>query len=102
MDPLTFEVVDFPSVYHDLLGRLCFAKFMAIPNYSYLKLKIPGPKHVITVEGSFEQVYYSEQDCVTEAATLYSSNILPDHANAIERVYIYHSKYSFYGISMVR
>ena len=33
---------------------------MAIPNYTYLKLKMPGPKGVITVKGSFEQDYYSE------------------------------------------
>jgi hypothetical protein len=67
---LTFEVVNFPSVYHALLGRPCFAKFMAVPNYTYLKLKMPGPKGVITVEGSFEQAYHCEQDCVTQAAAL--------------------------------
>jgi hypothetical protein len=27
---------------------------MAIPHYAYLALKIPGPKGVITVKGSFE------------------------------------------------
>ena len=43
---------------------------MAIPNYTYLKLKMPNPKGVITVEGSFEQVYYYEQDCVAQATTL--------------------------------
>jgi hypothetical protein len=32
-EPLTFEVVDFPDVYHVLLGRPCFAKFMVVPNY---------------------------------------------------------------------
>jgi hypothetical protein len=53
-------VVDFPSVYHALLGRACFAKFMAIPNYTYLKLKMPGPKGIITVKGNFEQAYYYE------------------------------------------
>jgi hypothetical protein len=56
-EPLTFEVVDFPSVYHALLGRPCFAKFTAVPNYTYLKLKMPDPKGVITVECSFEQAY---------------------------------------------
>jgi hypothetical protein len=50
-------VVDFPSVYHALLGRPCFAKFTAVPNYTYLKLKMPDPKGVITVECSFEQAY---------------------------------------------
>ena len=42
-EPLTFKVVDFPSIYHALLGWQCFAKFMAIPNYTYLKLKMPSP-----------------------------------------------------------
>jgi hypothetical protein len=31
-EPLTFKVVDFPGVCHALLGRLCFAKFVTIPN----------------------------------------------------------------------
>ncbi|XP_066341455.1 uncharacterized protein [Miscanthus floridulus] len=69
-EPLTFEVIDFLGVYHALLGRSCFTKFMAIPNYTYLKLKMPNPKGVIIVEGSFEQAYYYKQDCITKAATL--------------------------------
>ncbi|XP_066323931.1 uncharacterized protein [Miscanthus floridulus] len=69
-EPLTFEVVDFPDIYYALLGRPCFAKFMAIPNYTYLKLKMPGPKGVITIEGNFEQAYYYKQDCITQAAML--------------------------------
>ena len=52
--PLTFEVVDFPTVYHSLLGQPCFTKFMVVPNYTYMKLKMPGPKGVIAIEGSFE------------------------------------------------
>jgi hypothetical protein len=43
---------------------------MAIPNYTYLKLKMPSPKGVITVEGSFEQAYNYEQSCIAQAATL--------------------------------
>ncbi|XP_066311104.1 uncharacterized protein [Miscanthus floridulus] len=57
---LTFKVVDFPGVYHALLSQPCFTKFMAVPNYTYLKLKILGLNRVITVEGSFEQAYYYE------------------------------------------
>ena len=45
---LTFEVVDFLGSYHAILGRPCYAKFMAIPNYTYLKLKMLGPNGVIT------------------------------------------------------
>ena len=39
---LTFEVVDFLGSYHAILGRPCYAKYMVIPNYTYLKLKMPG------------------------------------------------------------
>jgi hypothetical protein len=41
---LTFEVVGFRGTYHAVLGRPCYAKFMAVPNYTYLKLQMPGPK----------------------------------------------------------
>ena len=47
-------VMDWPSQYHAILGRPAFAKFMAVPHYAYLTLKIPGPKGIITVQGSFE------------------------------------------------
>jgi hypothetical protein len=46
---LTFEVVGFHGSYHAILGRPCYTKFMAIPNYTYLKLKMPGQHGVITV-----------------------------------------------------
>ena len=36
---LDFEVIDLPGAYQAILGRPCYAKFMAIPNYAYLKLK---------------------------------------------------------------
>jgi hypothetical protein len=53
-EKLEFEVMDWPSQYHAILGRPAFAKFMAVPHYAYLMLKIPGPKGTITVQGSFE------------------------------------------------
>jgi hypothetical protein len=53
-EKLEFEVMDWPSQYHAILGRPAFAKFMAVPHYAYLALKIPGPKGVIIVQGSFE------------------------------------------------
>ena len=42
-ETLTFEVVGFPGTFHAILGHPCYAKFMAIPNYTYLKLKMLGP-----------------------------------------------------------
>jgi hypothetical protein len=46
---IKFEVADFDSSYHDILGRLALAKFMAVPHYVYLLLKIPGKTVVLTL-----------------------------------------------------
>jgi hypothetical protein len=46
---LTFKVVGFRGAYHAILGRPCYAKFMAVLNYTYLKMKMSGPKGVVTV-----------------------------------------------------
>jgi len=51
-ETLTFEVVGFRVTYHAIIGRPGYAKFMVIPNYTYLKLKMPRPKEVITVSSS--------------------------------------------------
>jgi hypothetical protein len=38
-----FEVTDWPSQYHAILGRPTFAWFMAVAHYAYLVLKSWGP-----------------------------------------------------------
>jgi hypothetical protein len=53
-EKLEFEVMDWSSQYHAILGRPTFAKFMAVPHYAYLMLKIPGPKGTIMEQGIFE------------------------------------------------
>jgi hypothetical protein len=53
-EKLDFEVMDWPSQYHAILGRPAFLRFMAVPHYTYLVLKMPGPNEIITVKGSFE------------------------------------------------
>ena len=49
---LNFEVANFAGSYHAILGRPCCAKFMAIPNYTYFKWKMPGPHGIITMTPS--------------------------------------------------
>lgn len=56
-------------MYHPILGRPAYAKFMTVPNYTYLKLKLPGPNGVITVSGSFEQAYTSSREYFDLAST---------------------------------
>ena len=43
---------------------------MTIPNYTYLKLKMPGPKGVITVGSSFEHAYECDVECIEHAEAL--------------------------------
>jgi hypothetical protein len=54
-EPIWFEVVDISSPYHALLGRPALAKFMVVLHYVYLKMKLLGPRGVITVSGCFKK-----------------------------------------------
>jgi hypothetical protein len=69
-ETLTFEVVGFRGAYHAILGHLCYAKFMAVPNYTYLKMKMPGAKSVITVGSSIEHAFDCDVECVEHAEAL--------------------------------
>ena len=48
---VNFEVAEFETSYHAILGRPSLTKFMAIPNHTYLLLKMPAPKGVLSVYG---------------------------------------------------
>jgi hypothetical protein len=74
-----FEVVGFRGTYHAVLGRPCYAKFMAIPNYTYLKLKMTGPNGVITVGSTYRHAYECDMECVEYAEALAESEaLIPD------------------------
>jgi hypothetical protein len=62
-ETLTFEVVGFSGMYHAILGRLAYAKFMVVPNYTYLKLKILSPKGIITVGPMYQHAYECDVEC---------------------------------------
>jgi hypothetical protein len=71
MEDLTFELVGFHRTYHAILGCPCYTKFMAIPNYMYLKLKMPGPHEVITIGTSIQHAYECEVEyCELTVATI--------------------------------
>jgi hypothetical protein len=46
---IKFHVADFESSYHAILGQLALAKFMALPHYPYLLLKMPRPNDVLSL-----------------------------------------------------
>ena len=73
---LTFEVVGFGGAYHAILGRPCYTKFMAVPNYTYLKLKMPGPSGIITIESTYEHAYDCDVECIEYAEALAEAETL--------------------------
>jgi hypothetical protein len=75
-ETLTFEVVGFSGTYHAIVGRPAYAKFMAMPNYTYLKLKIPGPKGIITVGPTYQRAYECAAECFQFAEAIIRSERL--------------------------
>ena len=69
-EQIRFEVVDFGTAYNAFLGRPALAKFMAIPHYIYLVLKMPGPQGVISVRGDIKQAYKCDQESRQQADKL--------------------------------
>ena len=53
-EELVFDIVPLCSNYHALLGQTVLARSNAVPHYAYGKLKIPGPRDVITIMGKAE------------------------------------------------
>jgi hypothetical protein len=75
-ETLTFEVVGFRGTYHAVLGRPCYTKFMAVPNYTYLKLKMSGPKGIITVGSTYHHAYECDMECVEYVEAIAESHAL--------------------------
>ena len=79
-EELIFDIVPFRSGYHALLGRTAFARFNAVPHYAYLKLKMPSPRSVITLNGNTERSLRPEEHTATLAAEV-QSGLLKQNRN---------------------
>jgi hypothetical protein len=62
-------VADFESSYHAILGRPALAKFMAMPHYAYLLLKMLGKTGVLTFPGNLKKSYICDQEVIEYAVT---------------------------------
>jgi hypothetical protein len=49
---------------------------MAVPNYTYLKLKMPGPNGVITVGPTYKHAFECDVECVEYVEALAESEAL--------------------------
>ena len=81
-EPIWFEVVDLESPYHSLLGRPALAKFMAVPQYAYLKMKMPSSKGILTVSGA----YRKSSACAAESSRLAGSLVIAAEKRLLDRV----------------
>ena len=65
---MNFFVADFDTAYHANLSRPALAKFMVVPHYVYLVLKIPMEQGVLTLRANVSTAYDCERGlAITEA-----------------------------------
>jgi hypothetical protein len=78
---IKFEVADFETSYHAILGRPAITKFMAVPHYTYLILKMPSPAGVLSLQEDLKISF----DCDTKVVELAATNQVP---NAMMEIYV--------------
>jgi hypothetical protein len=61
---IKFKVANFESSYHAILGKPALAKFMVVPHYVYLLLKMPGRSGVPTLHGDLKKSYDCNQEAI--------------------------------------
>jgi hypothetical protein len=66
---LSFEVADFKSSYHAIIGHPMLAKFMAVLHYTNLVLKMSAPKGVLTVYGNLRISFKCDSEALEIAMT---------------------------------
>ena len=54
-------MADFDTAYHAILGRPALAKFMAVPHYVYMVLKIPIEHGILTLHANVSTAYDYER-----------------------------------------
>jgi hypothetical protein len=67
---IKFEVANFESSYHAILGHPALAKFMAVSHYVYLLLKMPGQSGVLTLQGDLKKSYGCNKEAIQYASTM--------------------------------
>jgi hypothetical protein len=84
-ETLMFEVVRFRRTYHAVLVRPCYAKFMVVPNYTYLKLKMSGPKGIITIGSTYHHAYECDVECMEYAEAIAEYEALIDDLDCLSK-----------------
>ena len=67
VEHINFYVTDFDTAYHTILGRPALAKFMAVPHYAYLVMKMPSSIGVLALRDNLSVAYAYEIESLTLA-----------------------------------
>ena len=67
---MNFFVANFDTAYHTILGQPALTKFMALPHYVYMVLKIPMEQGVLTLCANISTVYDCEREGITIAKVM--------------------------------
>jgi hypothetical protein len=79
---LRFEVANFDYGYNAIIGRPGLAKFMAIPHYTYMILKMPGPQGIITMRADLQGTAECFRVAIQAALTIKPSATSSAQANS--------------------
>jgi hypothetical protein len=82
-ETIQFEVVDFETAYNAFMGRPALSKFMAIPHYAYLVLKMSGPRDIISIRGDIKQAFNCDRESCETADRLLASTELQELKQAL-------------------
>jgi hypothetical protein len=58
---------------------------MVVPNYTYLKLKMPGPNGVISIGPSYEHAYECDVECVEHGKAILESATLAANLDGLAK-----------------
>jgi hypothetical protein len=81
---LQFEVADFEIAYNDFSGRPALSKFMAIPHYAFLILKMPRTCGVISIREDIKQSF----NCVKERCETVDRFTASTELNDLKQVFV--------------
>ena len=78
-------MADLESPYHALLGWPALAKFMVVPHYAYLKMKMPSSKGILTITGDYKKLSActAESSRLAESLAIAAEKRLLDHVMAM-------------------
>jgi hypothetical protein len=79
-------VADFDSSYHAILGRPALAKFIVVPYYIYLLLKMPSKIGVLKLCSNLKKSYNCDQEAIKYATTSRVLELFAEVLTAVQKL----------------